>query len=101
MHDLEYLTEKDLEYFKKKQDEGDPVRIIYLSPEVLDSLSVEDIDRMEKEARERMGRQPTEAELEAWLEEHKAIQEPEKEEKTDEGQQPDDSGIGREVRNCR
>ena len=44
MHDLEYLTEKDLEYFKKKQDDGDPVRIIYLSPEVLDSLSFEDID---------------------------------------------------------
>ena len=42
MHDLEYLTEKDLEYFKKKQDEGDPVRIIYLSPEVLDSLSFEE-----------------------------------------------------------
>ena len=59
MHDLEYLTEKDLEYFKKKQDDGDPVRIIYLSPEVLDSLSFEDIDRMEQEAKEKTGSQPT------------------------------------------
>ncbi|MGO5292950.1 hypothetical protein ACTQ1N_12380 [Porcincola sp. LCP21S3_C12] len=101
MHDLEYLTEKDLEYFKKKQDDGDPVRIIYLSPEVLDSLSFEDIDRMEQEAKEKTGSQPTEEELEEWLKKHNAIQEPEKEEKTDEGQQPDDSGIGREVRNCR
>ena len=101
MHDLEYLTEKDLEYFKKKQDDGDPVRIIYLSPEVLDSLSFEDIDRMEQEAKEKTGSQPTEEELEEWLKKHKAIQEPEKEEKSDEGQQPDDSGIGREVRNCR
>ena len=85
MHDLEYLTEKDLEYFKKKQDDGDPVRIIYLSPEVLDSLSFEDIDRMEQEAKEKTGSQPTEEELEEWLKKHNAIQETEKEEKSDEG----------------
>ena len=56
---------------------------------------------MEQEAKEKTGSQPTEEELEEWLKKHNAIQEPEKEEKTDEGQQPDDSGIGREVRNCR
>ena len=64
MHELEYLTEKDLEYFRKKRDEGQPVRIIYLSPEVLDQLSFEDIEAMEKEAKDKTGQQPTEEELE-------------------------------------
>lgn len=73
MHELQYLTEKDLEYFKKKQAEGDPVRIIYLSPEALDKISFQDLDRMEKEAREEHGRQPTEEEMEEWLNEHQVI----------------------------
>ena len=49
MHELEYLSERDLKYFERKRDDGDPVRIIYLSPKVLDELSFEDIEKMEKE----------------------------------------------------
>ena len=55
LHDLQYLTEKDLKYFQNRQKEGDPVRIIYLDPESLDKISFADIDRMEKEAREKNG----------------------------------------------
>ena len=76
MHELQYLTEKDLEYFKRKQAEGDPVRIIYLSPEALDKISFKDLDRMEKEAKEEHGRQPTEEEMEEWLNEHHVITDP-------------------------
>lgn len=73
MHDLKYLTEKDLEYFRNKQKEGDPVRIIYLDPEALDKINFADIDRMEKEVREKKGRQPAEEELEQWLKERGAV----------------------------
>ena len=59
MNNLQYLTEKDLEYFRNKQKEGEPVRIIYLDPETLDKISFDDIDRMEKEARAKTGEQPT------------------------------------------
>ena len=76
MHELQYLTEKDLEYFKRKQAEADPVRIIYLSPEALDKISFDDLDRMEKEAREKHGGQPTEEEMEEWLNEHHVITDP-------------------------
>jgi len=84
VHELEYLTEKDLEYFRKKRDEGQPVRIIYLSPEVLDQLSFEDIEAMEKEAKDKTGQQPTEEELEEWLQRHKAILDPKKAENKEE-----------------
>lgn len=73
MHDLKYLTETDLEYFRNKRKEGDPVRIIYLDPEALDKISFTDIDRMEKEAREKKGRGPAEEELEQWLKERGAV----------------------------
>ena len=73
MNNLQYLTEKDLEYFRNKQKEGDPVRIIYLDPEALDKISFADIDRMEKKAREQKGRQPAEEELEQWLKERGAV----------------------------
>jgi len=85
MHELEYLSERDLKYFERKRDDGEPVRIIYLSPKVLDGLSFEDIEKMEKEAMERTGHQVTEEELEAWLKEHKAVSEPDKKEKKKNG----------------
>ena len=53
VNNLQYLTEKDFEYFRNKQKDGDPVRIIYLDPETLDKISFDDIDRMEKEDGER------------------------------------------------
>lgn len=80
MHELEYLSERDLKYFERKRDDGEPVRIIYLSPKVLDELSFEDIEKMEKEAMEKTGHQVTEEELEEWLKKHKAVAEPDKKE---------------------
>lgn len=85
MHELEYLSERDLKYFEQKRDDGDPVKIIYLSPKVLDGLSFEDIEKMEKEAMERTGHQVTEEELEKWLKEHKVIADPEKKERNKDG----------------
>lgn len=85
LHDLQYLTEKDLKYFQNRQKEGDPVRIIYLDPEALDKISFADIDRMEKEAREKNGREPTEEELEQWLKERGAVTDPKKIKTKEEG----------------
>ena len=73
MNNLQYLTEKDLEYFRNKQKEGEPVRIIYLDPETLDKISFDDIDRMEKEARAKTGEQPTAEEMEHWMKERGAV----------------------------
>ena len=73
MNNLQYLTEKDLEYFRNKQKEGEPVRIIYLDSEVLDKISFDDIDRMEKEARSKTGEQPTAEEMERWLKDRGAV----------------------------
>ena len=73
MNNLQYLTEKDLEYFRNKQKEGEPVRIIYLDPETLDKISFDDIDRMEKEARDKNGEQPTAEEMEQWLKDRGAV----------------------------
>jgi len=78
LHDLQYLTEKDLEYFRKKQKEGEPVRIIYLDPKALDKITFDDIDRMEKEAMEQSGTQPETGKMEAWLKEHGAVMEAKK-----------------------
>ncbi len=73
MNNLQYLTEKDLEYFRNKQKEGESVRIIYLDPEILDQISFDDIDRMEKEARAKTGEQQTAEEIEHWLKEQGAV----------------------------
>ena len=73
MNNLQYLTEKDLKYFRNKQKEGEPVRIIYLDSETLDKISFDDIDRMEKEARAKTGEQPTAEEMEQWLKERGAV----------------------------
>ena len=73
MNNLQYLTEKDFEYFRNKQKDGDPVRIIYLDPETLDKISFDDIDRMEKEARSKTGEQPTAEEMERWLKDRGAV----------------------------
>ena len=78
MNNLQYLTEKDLKYFRNKQKEGEPVRIIYLDPQTLDKISFDDIDRMEKEARSKTGEQPTAEEMEQWLKERGAVMEAEK-----------------------
>ena len=67
MNNLQYLTEKDFEYFRNKQKDGDPVRIIYLDPETLDKI------RMEKEARDKNGEQPTAEEMEQWLKDRGAV----------------------------
>ena len=66
MNELEHLSEKDLEYFKKQQADGKPVKIIYLDPDVLAELSFEDIEKMDREAREHQG-QLSDEEMEDWL----------------------------------
>lgn len=72
MNELEHLSEKDLEYFKKQQAEGKPVKIIYLDPDVLAELSFEDIEKMDREARENRS-QLSEEEMEEWLRRHNAV----------------------------
>lgn len=67
MHELKYLNEKDLEYFKKQQAEGKPIRILYLDPDVLSEISFEDLEKMDRASRESTGRQLSEEEIEDWL----------------------------------
>lgn len=78
MNNLQYLTEKDLEYFRKKQEEGEPVRIIYLDPKALDKITFDDIDRLEKEAGDKAGEQPTAEEMEQWLKDREAVMDTQK-----------------------
>ena len=73
MNNLQYLTEKDLKYFRNKQKEGEPVRIIYLDPQTLNKISFDDIEKMERTARENRNGQLSEEEMEAWLRKHHAI----------------------------
>lgn len=72
MNELQHLSEKDLEYFKQQQAEGKPVKIIYLDPDVLAELSFEDIEKMDRAAREHQS-QFSESEMEDWLYRHKVI----------------------------
>lgn len=73
MHELKYLNEKDLEYFKRQQAEGKPVRILYLDPDVLSEISFEDLEKMDRVARESTGRQLSEEEMEDWLQRNNVL----------------------------
>ena len=73
MNELQHLSEKDLEYFKQQQAEGKPVKIISLDPNVLSEISFDDIEKMERTARENRNGQLSEEEMEAWLRKHHAI----------------------------
>lgn len=66
MKDMEYLDEKDLEYWKKKEQDGEAV-IIFLNPERLLSLDIREL------LPERNRNPPEEAEVCRWLRENRVI----------------------------
>ena len=68
MHEIEYLTEKDLQYFRKKAANGEPVYILHLDPEVLVNL---DTDSLGKDAEE--NGEMTAEEMSYWLSRHHAL----------------------------
>ena len=68
MHEIEYLTEKDLQYFRKKAANGEPVYILHLDPEVLVNL---DTDSLGKDADE--DGEMTAEEMSYWLSRHHAL----------------------------
>ena len=74
MHELKYLNERDLEYFKRQQAEGKPVKIIYLDPDVLSGISFEELQTMDKKSRENHGHSLSEEEMEDWLRRNHAVQ---------------------------
>ena len=49
MHEIEYLTEKDLQYFRKKAANGEPVYILHLDPEVLMNLDADSLGKDEED----------------------------------------------------
>lgn len=68
MHEIEYLTEKDLQYFRKKAANGEPVYILHLDPEVLVNL---DTDSLGTDAGE--DGEMTAEEMSYWLSRHHAL----------------------------
>ncbi len=68
MHEIEYLTEKDLQYFRKKAANGEPVYILHLDPEVLVNLDTDSLGEYEGEDGEL-----TAEEMSAWLAHHHAL----------------------------
>lgn len=74
MHELKYLNERDLEYFKRQQAEGKPVKIIYLDPDALSNLSYEELQDMDRRSREDRGHPLSEEEMEDWLRRNHAVQ---------------------------
>ncbi len=67
--DLQFLTEKDLEYFKRLQETGEAL-ILTISDE--DLLSLDFSVPEEKEKPENEGEIISQAELTAWVKEHRA-----------------------------
>ncbi|MCD7957389.1 MAG: hypothetical protein LUG93_16920 [Lachnospiraceae bacterium] len=65
MDEIKYLTEKDMEYFYKLEEQGEAV-IIRLEPEQLLSLDLSDLDRRKKDA----GGEISEEEVRQWLQQH-------------------------------
>ena len=66
MKEMEYLTERDIEYFRKQAENGEAV-IIELDPEVLLRLNLSDI--MKPDRAEPL----SEEEIKNWLEENRAF----------------------------
>lgn len=64
MKDMEYLTEKDLEYFRKKEKEGEAV-ILYIDTEKLLSFDPKKFGEIKNDLNEN--------EIERWLREHDLI----------------------------
>ncbi|MCD7884870.1 MAG: hypothetical protein LUI87_14375 [Lachnospiraceae bacterium] len=65
MQEVKYLTEKDMEYFYKLEEQGEAV-IIRLEPEQLLSLDLSELDRRKTDA----GSEISEEEIRQWLQQH-------------------------------
>ncbi|MCD8075292.1 MAG: hypothetical protein LUF27_09740 [Lachnospiraceae bacterium] len=65
MQEIKYLTEKDLEYFYKLEEQGEAV-IIRLEPEQLLSLDLSELDRRKADANSEI----SEEEIQQWLQQH-------------------------------
>ncbi|MCD7744118.1 MAG: hypothetical protein LUI13_02300 [Lachnospiraceae bacterium] len=65
MQEIKYLTEKDMEYFYKLEEQGEAV-IIRLEPEQLLSLDLSELDRRKKDADSNI----SEEEVRQWLQQH-------------------------------
>jgi len=65
MQEIKYLTEKDMEYFYKLEEQGEAV-IIRLGPEQLLSLDLSELDRRKTDADSEI----SEAEVRQWLQQH-------------------------------
>ena len=93
MHEIEYLTEKDLQYFRKKAANGEPVYILHLDPEVLMNLDADSLGKDEEDG------EMTAEEMSYWLSRHHAlISEKEAEERAQERQKEKeaaDAGSGK------
>lgn len=93
MHEIEYLTEKDLQYFRKKAANGEPVYILHLDPEVLMDLDTDSLRKDEEDG------EMTAEEMSYWLSRHHAlISEKEAEKKAQERQKEKeaaDAGSGK------
>ncbi|MCD8103982.1 MAG: hypothetical protein LUF35_03020 [Lachnospiraceae bacterium] len=65
MQEIKYLTEKDMEYFYKLEEQGEAV-IIRLEPEQLLSLDLSELDRRKTNADSEI----SEEEVRQWLQQH-------------------------------
>ncbi len=65
MQEIKYLTEKDMEYFYKLEEQGEAV-IIRLEPEQLLSLDLSELDRRKTDADSEI----SEEEIRQWLQQH-------------------------------
>ncbi|MCD7736359.1 MAG: hypothetical protein LUI07_05270 [Lachnospiraceae bacterium] len=68
MEELQYLTEKDMEYFEKLADVDEAV-ILRISPEELLSL---DLSQFDNKLGNKQGQQPNLDEIKAWIKAHGA-----------------------------
>jgi len=65
VQEIKYLTEKDMEYFYKLEEQGEAV-IIRLEPEQLLSLDLSELDRRKMDE----GSEISEEEIRQWLQQH-------------------------------
>ena len=71
MQEIEFLTERDIEYFRKKEAAGESVHVIDIVPEVFDRLDLDYVsDPIEKS-----NVIPNEEEIRRWVEKHPVLME--------------------------
>lgn len=75
MLEIEFLTERDIDYFRKKEQAGEPVHVIDIDPETLDKINLDYISNPV----EKKGQIPNEEEIKDWVEKHPMLMEKRKE----------------------